>query len=208
MNKESIETHPCFPKDLPFNIENAKILILGTFPSKNAYEEGKPFFYYQSKNNEFWKIMDEILQIREKYNGKQLYLNDNIGFKKKVLIYHGISLVDIFKKIERKNNTSNDGDLVVKECWEGLINDVTNNKNIEKILVPLGVYSLLRKYYRKIQKEKEGGYNVGKKSEFYGKYILICPSFSPSSYRRSKIKDLKEKTDEFKKIFQRLKIID
>ncbi len=60
----------------PISDKNAKILILGTMPSKKSSEINE---YYGFKYNVFWKIMFEILDtdFSENYDVKQKLLTEN-----------------------------------------------------------------------------------------------------------------------------------
>ena len=97
-----IETHP-FPPFLP---QDARVLIMGTFPPKPL--RWSMDFYYPNKTNDFWKIMGLIFydnpdRFRDKATG---------GFLRKdiecFLIEKGIALHDTGREVRRLRDNASD----------------------------------------------------------------------------------------------------
>lgn len=112
MTKEDmnqIESHPF----TPFLPENAKLLMLGTFPP--APKRWCMEFYYPNFTNDMWRIMG-ICFFNDKLHfvntaAKTYLLDDIISF----LNERGIALYDTCTKICRTKNTASDKDLEVVE---------------------------------------------------------------------------------------------
>lgn len=103
-------THTYLPTELhpwePFIPENAKILILGTFPPKpNRWSMD---FYYPNRINDFWRIMGLIF-----HGSKDYFIDPATGlFKlndiKKMLSEHGIALNDTGAEVRRLKDNASD----------------------------------------------------------------------------------------------------
>lgn len=102
------ETHP-FGNFVP---NNAKYLILGSFPGKP--DEGNDWFY-GAKRNQFWKILEAVYKTKLDTKAK----------KQKLLIEIKAAIADIILMCDRKNNTNSDTNLT---------NITYNTKAIKKIL--------------------------------------------------------------------------
>ena len=76
----------------PIIDENSRILVLGTFPSIKSFEKS---FYYAHPQNQFWKILSEILHDK---------VPDTIEEKIEFLQRHGIALWDMVKGCKRENS--------------------------------------------------------------------------------------------------------
>ena len=72
----------------PVYDKNAKILILGSFPSVKSREEG---FYYAHPRNRFWKVLAASLQEKEPVM---------IQEKKEFLAVHGIAIYDVIEECD------------------------------------------------------------------------------------------------------------
>jgi len=118
---EEIETHP-FNAFIP---ENAKIIILGTFPGKDITHKllSEDDWFYGTKRNQFWKIISGV------YEMELINKTD----KQKLLGTHGIAIADVFLKIKRKGNNNTDTNLEVIEYNDKELKLVLQNQNIEKI---------------------------------------------------------------------------
>ncbi len=77
----------CFAPVCP---ENARILILGSFPSPLSFESG---FYYGHPRNRFWPMLAELLK-----DERPCTVNE----KKAMLIRHEIALWDVLESCEIK----------------------------------------------------------------------------------------------------------
>lgn len=77
-------THP-FP---PLYDENARVLILGSFPSVKSREQR---FFYGHPQNRFWKVLAGVLSCP---------VPTDIPEKKRMLLSHGIALWDSIARCE------------------------------------------------------------------------------------------------------------
>lgn len=73
---------------LPVYDENARILILGSFPSVKSREMG---FYYGHPRNRFWKVMAHILECQEP---------QTVDSKKEMLLANHIALFDVIESCQ------------------------------------------------------------------------------------------------------------
>ena len=104
-----LEYHP-FP---PFIPENAKVLIMGTFPP--GPHRWSMEFYYPNRTNDFWKVMGIIF-----YNDPEaLYDKETASFKldeiKKLLNDKGIALHDTGHAVRRLQGNASDKFLDIVE---------------------------------------------------------------------------------------------
>lgn len=75
-----IETHP-FGTFVP---PNARYLILGSFPGKQAFKRSKSYdpsydWYYRSRRNQFWPIMEAVYGVRLRSQPEQQKLMEELG---------------------------------------------------------------------------------------------------------------------------------
>lgn len=96
-----METHP----HKPFVPQNATVLILGSFPPSQHAVAGKEEWFYESKYNQFWKI------IREVYHRPL----ETVPEKKELFTEKGIAIADIFLTITRTGKSNSDQHLKVIE---------------------------------------------------------------------------------------------
>lgn len=167
----------------PFFDKNSKILILGSFPSIKSRELG---FYYQNKNNRFWKILEAV------YHLKKGELKD-IKAQKFFLKEHNIALWDVVQSCEIKNSS----DSTIKNPQ---INDLTlilNQAKIQTIaLSGKKAFELFQKssfYQKYISSSNQGILNYAKEWDIR---LLSLPS---SSSANAKFKD-EDLIKEYKKI--------
>lgn len=113
-----MERHP-FQPFLPID---CKYLILGSFPTKKAHTEKTYTWYYESKRNQFWKILEKV------YDRK---LN-SIVEKKALFDELHIGLMDIILTCERKDEGSKDTDLYNLE-HNPMLESILISKNIQRI---------------------------------------------------------------------------
>ena len=108
-NKTDIETHPW----APFIPDNARVLIMGTFPP--GAHRWSMDFYYPNPTNDFWRIIGLL------YCGDRnaLYDADNHRFYldkiKHLLTLHGIALADTGHRIRRLKGNASDKYLEIIE---------------------------------------------------------------------------------------------
>jgi G:T/U-mismatch repair DNA glycosylase len=112
-----IEHHPIKNGFLP---EEAKIIIIGTFPPSKEIEEKKEgFFFYSSEKNHFWNRIDNIifginLKKTKTKNSEESYLKNSYR-KREFATNNNIGFIDVFSKIKRKKATASDNDLIIVE---------------------------------------------------------------------------------------------
>lgn len=112
-----LETHPFEP----FIPENAKVLIMGTFPPQP--KRWSMEFYYPNRTNDFWPMMGLIFFG----DRRALFQADSKDFNlpkiKKMLIDRGIALNDTGYRIRRLQNNASDKFLEIVEPvnLEGLL---------------------------------------------------------------------------------------
>jgi hypoxanthine-DNA glycosylase len=114
-----IEIHP-FGDYVP---DNARYLLLGSFIAKKAPNDAQYDWYYSSKRNQFWPIL-EIVYDRE--------LRDKAS-KERLLAEKRLAMSDIILQCERRDGNSLDANLInIVYNIEG-ITTVLRNNAIEKI---------------------------------------------------------------------------
>lgn len=111
MNDESlpIETHPFDP----FVPENAKVLVMGTFPPQQ--KRWSMNFYYPNRTNDFWYMMGLIF-----YGDRNALLipgskDFNLTMIKDLLISKGIAMSDTGYRIRRLAGNASDKFLEILE---------------------------------------------------------------------------------------------
>lgn len=95
----------------PIYDKNSKVLILGSMPSVISRQNQ---FYYANKTNRFWKIFEEIYNIKL----------ENIQSKTNFLLENKIALWDVIKSCDIKGSSDssiknikiNDIDFILKKC--------------------------------------------------------------------------------------------
>lgn len=110
MNNNRIETHP-FEPYIP---ENARILMLGTFPPKP--ERWSMKFFYPNKINDMWRIMGVIF-----YGNKDRFWNDGekrfiLSDIKSFLDEIGLALYDTAYRVIRLKDNASDKFLEIVEA--------------------------------------------------------------------------------------------
>ena len=100
-SEQTIETHPL----KPFLPQNAKLLMLGSFPPPK--ERWKMYFYYPNYQNDMWRIFGVIF-----FKNKDYFLDlPNKNFKEQIikdfLIEKGIAIFDTaYQVIRLKGNAA------------------------------------------------------------------------------------------------------
>ena len=95
--KDFMSPSRCFSFD-PIISDNAKILILGTYPSLKSFEKS---FYYAHPQNQFWPLLGEL------FNEKSQTKEERIILLKK----HGLALWDTCYTCIRSLGNSSDTNL-------------------------------------------------------------------------------------------------
>ncbi|MFW6231103.1 MAG: uracil-DNA glycosylase family protein [Nanoarchaeota archaeon] len=143
-----IESHP-YP---PFIPKHATVLILGSFPPRRTYidKEGNQIlsFFYQSKRNQLWKILEAIYGARLYHRIEDESIEENVERKKEFLAEHNIAIADIIKICRRKRpGSALDVDMEVLKLQpiDQLLRD---NPSLQAVLCTSAyVYDLMRKNF-------------------------------------------------------------
>ena len=152
-----------FPKYYPIANENSKILILGSFPSKDWVNGG---FYYGSLRNSFWKLIVRIFdkQFSDLSSfcycqiGKGSKIDDYVKTmepdnKAELLLNNNIALWDIID--ECNSNTGDwpsEDDKITQQIPNDILSFLDKHKKIQKVLFT-GRTSLKKKIAKKIESE-------------------------------------------------------
>lgn len=173
-----IEEHP-FEAFVP---KNATILIVGSFPGKEQTNKNADpdQWFYGAKRNQFWKILSAAynLELKTKEDKQNLFRN------------FGIGITDILLKIQRKNNSNLDNNLVIKETNEKKIKKILEDNNITRILFTSKYVEILfLKYFPDTKNyscllSPSGGANIPiSKSEEYITYKKENPGKNTIDFR-------------------------
>ncbi|MCH4156000.1 MAG: uracil-DNA glycosylase family protein [Muribaculaceae bacterium] len=126
-NEAGIETHPF----TPFIPQNAKILMLGTFPPKPVRWAME--FYYPNRINDMWRIMGLIF-----YGDKNTFWNEEkktfrLDEIKRFLTEKGIAMFDTATRIRRLKDNASDKFLEIVEETD-IMKMLAENPTIEAIV--------------------------------------------------------------------------
>jgi hypoxanthine-DNA glycosylase len=114
----NVESHP-YQSFIP---NNAKHLLLGSFPAVKKENDGNNW-YYSSPRNQFWPILETIYQTNLK----------TITDKKKLLSKLKIAMTDIILSCDRRKGNSLDHNLInITYNLEG-VRKILSENNIKKI---------------------------------------------------------------------------
>lgn len=114
----------------PFCPENARILILGSFPSVKSRETG---FFYGHKSNRFWKVVSSLFGEDEPLT---------VPEKKQLLAKHGIALWDVIGACEIVGSA----DSSIKNAVPNEVAKLVEKSGIKKIFLN---GKTAEKYYNK-----------------------------------------------------------
>lgn len=116
----------------PFYNKDAKILILGSFPSVKSREVG---FYYSHPKNRFWKVLASVFNEKEP---------NTIEDKKKLLKQNKIALYDVCASCDIKASS----DASIKNVVPNNLDKIFNNAKIEVIAFDgKAAFNLYQKYF-------------------------------------------------------------
>ena len=163
------EYHP-FNNFMP---KNTRYLILGSFVAKKSPEYD---WFYSTKRNQFWPILENIY-------GKELKTKKQ---KKDLLKELDMAMTDIIKSCERKKNNSLDTNLVNIEYNIEGIKEILSKDKIEKIFF---TSRFVEKGYSRVFKE------------YIDKYADIELITLPSPSPRYAMISFKDKVDAYKRVF-------
>lgn len=113
-------THPF----KPFYDAHSKVLILGSFPSVKSREQG---FYYQNKNNRFWRIFERLFDEKLIFEDKNLQIVAQKDFLKR----YKIALWDVFKCCEIKGSS----DSSIQHASTNNIKELVAKSSIKHIFI-------------------------------------------------------------------------
>lgn len=136
-----VEEHP-FETFVP---ENAKFLIIGTFPTHNNNHRFN--FFYSGKDNSFWSIIEQVF----KHSFQHDTGNKAVEERKAFLKSKGIGITDMHEKCYRKNGYSTDENLfpIILKDFFAILDEQTYIKRI--VLTSrtevFGALGLLKTYF-------------------------------------------------------------
>lgn len=197
-NNDLYMKHPYNDAEFQKDIKNPEILIIGTIPpwrftlkqnheTKNAkLENGDIDFYYGSKDNHFWNLVELILQTDRKDindSNRAIYLKIIIDFCNK---NHWI-FIDIIEECCTKKTqngySANDSDLTNRKLYSQIYKKILHYQNLKKIFFTSKKASEC--FFKTLSQEEILKFNAKETK------ILISPS--PSGLR------ILGKNEEFKK---------
>ena len=126
------------------NFENEEILIVGTFPAREELWDFE--FFYSSKKNKLWDILQEIFNENFKFKEEQ----EAVKERKKFLKDKNLAMIDIIEECVRtKQKPSSDNNLKIIALRD-IYSILKNNKKIKRVILTSrtgknGVLSLLKK---------------------------------------------------------------
>ncbi|MFM2376813.1 MAG: hypothetical protein RLZZ165_1910 [Bacteroidota bacterium] len=143
------EIVPVFPTERhpfePFLPENAKMLILGSFPGKEQTQtiQTERDWYYGSQRNQFWRILSLVYDTP---------LNDRTD-KQSLFAEKGIAVADIFQAVRRKSGSNADENLEVVADNRELLSAFLSRSKIGSILcTSLFVMRHFRRWFPEFQR--------------------------------------------------------
>lgn len=104
-----IESHPW----QPFIPDNAKVLIMGTFPPKS--NRWSMDFYYPNKINDFWRVMGIVFYDNPDRFWDSITKSFRLEDIKDFLIEHGIAMNDTGARVRRLKDNASDKYLEIVE---------------------------------------------------------------------------------------------
>jgi hypoxanthine-DNA glycosylase len=164
-----IETHP-LDNFVPNNIQ---YLLLGSFTANSFTSDNNYDWYYGSKRNQFWPIIEEVYDVQLKDTSSRQKLFSDLG----------LGVADIIYQCERKQGNSMDNNLI----------NIVYNPKLEAILKNCGIKKVffssryVEKLYKKVFKHLV--------EECPSTELITLPSPSPryaAMSRADKVKRYKE----------------
>lgn len=107
--------------------ENARVLILGSFPSQASLNAG---FFYQNTSNRFWTLFEELFNVKG--------LKGDINAQKSFLKSHHIALWDIFTVCTKDSNGSADESIIESKSTKSDLSEILKKAKIEGIFTTIG----------------------------------------------------------------------
>lgn len=166
-------THP-FP---PLFDSEAKVLILGSFPSVKSRETN---FFYGHPQNRFWKVMAEVLGFTD--GGESIYVPQTVEEKTRMLKAGGIALWDTIRSCDITGSS----DASITNVVPNDLSVILDNARIEKICCNgARSYEIFMKYTEPSVRK-------------YGVRYIKLPSTSPANAAWG----LKRLMDEWKRLLE------
>lgn len=166
----------------PFRIfapRNTKYLMLGSFTAKRKNEDVSYDWFYGTKRNQFWSILENIYNIKL----------DSKKAKQKLFRDLSIAITDVILRCERKDSNSLDSNLINCTYNTLAIRRLLKKKKIEKIFFSSRfVEHEFEKHFKNLIEE------------FPNIEFITLPSPSPRYAAMSK----KEKIKRYSRIFPKL----
>ncbi|WP_077196013.1 uracil-DNA glycosylase family protein [Prevotella ihumii] len=192
-----IETHP-FEPWLP---ENAKLLMLGTFPP--APKRWSMEWYYPNFTNDMWRIFGLIFFNDKFYFVDQERKTYHLEKLKPFLKEKGIALFDTALRIRRTTGTASDKDLEIVEPadLDGMLRSLPHCKAV------LAAGQLATKVFTDHYNIDARHLKMGEYAtfEFEGRVLRLYRQ--PSSSRAYPMK-VEKKAEYYKQMFHEINIID
>ena len=103
---------------------NAKYLLLGGFTAAKKTNDNSYDWFYCTKRNQFWSIIEQVYQIKLETTEK----------KKKLFAKLGIAIADTIFQCERRHGNSSDSNLSNQVYNSVGVRKILRENEIEKIL--------------------------------------------------------------------------
>ena len=173
----NMSNHP-FEAFIPID---SKSIIIGTIPPQrfclnniNLYPCDVNF-YYGSKDNHFWEIIENINNIKFTYENNLIAIQERKDFLSSI----GIGITDIIKSCIHKNSSSSDKDLESIE-FKNIKELLKNNSSIDTLIYTSDfVKKLMNDYlvtYHNTIKNENRRFNLKIDGKTYNVIILYSPS--------------------------------
>lgn len=144
----------------PYIPNGATKLIIGTIPPprfcKNPFglNNDDVNFYYGSKDNSFWSLLEDVYDVKLKYKNDIASVNQ----RKELLKHAGIGITDIIKECVHENDLADDESL----------KDISQ-KNIQKLLIEYPQVTTLIYTSEFVKKEIRKQFNLSHKLTYRNK---------------------------------------
>ena len=172
-----IETHP-FGIFAP---PNAKYLVLGSFTARRKDNDASYDWFYCTKRNQFWPILEKIYKIKL----------DSKKSKQKLFTNLSIAITDIIYQCKRRDSNSLDSNLVNFTYNTSAIKKLLKKKTVKKIFFSSRfVEKEFKKHFKEIIKE------------FPNIKLITLPSPSPRYAAMSKEEKIKRYSQIFPKLYK------
>lgn len=165
----------------PFIPNDTKRLIIGTIPPPRFCKEGYELnaddvrFYYGSKDNAFWKLINELFNANLSFENADMAIDD----RKNLLVRLNLGITDIIEECIHVNDSAADEDLdeiVNKDLAKLLINNPAIDTLIYTSEFVKKEINKMFMTYHSINPENKKLQSVGINGKKYSVHILYSPS--------------------------------